>query len=225
MSDIPLDTFVPFNKMPRLNRSCIVTEKIDGSNGCVVVLPDGTVKAGSRTRWVTPAQDNYGFAAWVLEHEAELRGLGVGRHFGEWWGRGINRGYGLEDRRFSLFNVSRWHQDIWESDEQLRYQRELAEVARLMKLPDIEMIPFGKAPSPRRYVAPPACCSVVPVVWRGQFSSATVNGVCLHLAKTGSVAAPGYTNPEGVVCFMEASQHLYKVLIDNDHQPKGIKPL
>ena len=36
--------------------------------------------------------------------------LGEGRHFGEWWGSGINRGYGLHsgEKRFSLFNVGRW---------------------------------------------------------------------------------------------------------------------
>lgn len=39
----------------------------------------------------------------------ELRKLGEGRHFGEWWGKGIQRGYGLEERRFSLFNTARWH--------------------------------------------------------------------------------------------------------------------
>ena len=34
--------------------------------------------------------------------------LGVGQHFGEWWGFGIQRGYGLHERRFSLFNTGRW---------------------------------------------------------------------------------------------------------------------
>ena len=34
--------------------------------------------------------------------------LGPGRHFGEWWGQGIQRGYALKEKRFSLFNVTRW---------------------------------------------------------------------------------------------------------------------
>lgn len=106
MSD--LNEFVPFPKMARFSRECIVTEKIDGTNAQVVVLDDGTVKAASRTRWIVPGDDNFGFAAWVKEHEDELRGLGPGRHFGEWWGKGIQRNYGLNERRFSLFNVSRW---------------------------------------------------------------------------------------------------------------------
>lgn len=104
--------FTEFPKIARLTRQCIVTEKIDGTNAQVYVTEDGRVLAGSRNRYVTPDADNYGFAAWVKAHEDELRqGLGVGRHYGEWWGSGIQRGYGLEkgEKRFSLFNTSRWN--------------------------------------------------------------------------------------------------------------------
>lgn len=104
--------FVPFSKIPRLNRGVVITEKIDGTNACVHVDEDGTVTAGSRTRWITPEADNHGFAKWVKEHEGELReGLGIGRHFGEWWGAGIQRKYGLDHKRFSLFNVAKWADD------------------------------------------------------------------------------------------------------------------
>lgn len=106
---------VPFRAFPKLPRDtkvqAIVTEKIDGTNACVVVAPDGRVAAQSRKRLVTPEDDNYGFAAWVARHEDELRELGPGYHFGEWWGQGIQRGYGLKERRFSLFNVTRWAQE------------------------------------------------------------------------------------------------------------------
>jgi hypothetical protein len=102
-------TFQPFPKIARLRRNVVVTEKIDGTNASVTVLEDGTVLAGSRTRFITPTNDNYGFAKWVAAHEDELRtGLGVGQHFGEWWGQGIQRNYGLTEKRFSLFNTNRW---------------------------------------------------------------------------------------------------------------------
>lgn len=100
--------FREFQKIPRLFREVVVTEKIDGTNACVVVAEDGCVSAQSRSRIITPKDDNYGFAKWVLEHEAELAQLGAGYHYGEWWGHGVNRGYALTEKRFSLFNVSRW---------------------------------------------------------------------------------------------------------------------
>jgi hypothetical protein len=103
--------FVEFPKIYRLNREVVVTEKIDGTNASVHVSEDGTLRAGSRTRWITPQDDNHGFAKWVVANTEELRKLGPGTHYGEWWGKGIQRGYGLLEKRFSLFNVSRWGDD------------------------------------------------------------------------------------------------------------------
>ena len=60
--------FKEFEKISRLNREVIVTEKIDGTNGLVWVSDDSTVvRAGSRSRWITPEADNFGFARWVAE--------------------------------------------------------------------------------------------------------------------------------------------------------------
>lgn len=133
--------FEAWPKTPRLNRDIVITEKIDGTNAAVVIVGasnlhardvtgegdwelnpvdaeraiayyDGhVVFAQSRTRFITPEQDNHGFARWVKWYAGELVDtLGAGRHFGEWWGSGIQRGYGLTEgeKRFSLFNTARW---------------------------------------------------------------------------------------------------------------------
>lgn len=81
-------------------------EDLDG-----IPIHEYWVYAQSRTRLITPESDNFGFAAWVWENAYSLsRHLGPGLHFGEWWGSGIQRGYGLPkgEKRFSLFNTSRW---------------------------------------------------------------------------------------------------------------------
>ncbi len=101
--------FNPFPKMARLNRDIVVTEKIDGTNAQVYITEDGELLVGSRTRWITPEQDNFGFAAWCRDNKEDLLKLGPGSHFGEWWGKGIQRGYGLDIRKFSLFNTHRWY--------------------------------------------------------------------------------------------------------------------
>ncbi len=174
--------FIPFPKIPRLKRGCIITEKLDGTNAQIVIDAEGNVRAGSRNRWITPDNDNFGFAAWVKKHEDELRALGEGQHFGEWWGVGIQRGYGLHERRFSLFNTGRW------SNPEQR----------------------------------PVCCDVVPVLYAGDFSTNTVDWVMDTLKETGSRAAPGFMKPEGIIVFMTAARHLYKVLADNDDKPKAL---
>ena len=127
--------FVGFPKIPRLFRDIVITEKIDGTNAQVVIdfvddqekweeengvpllytynetlagVGKIAVRAASRTRYITPEKDNQGFAKWVLANGCELAKLGAGRHFGEWWGQGIQRSYGLKEKRFSLFNVAKW---------------------------------------------------------------------------------------------------------------------
>lgn len=143
--------FVEFPKMTRLNREVVVTEKIDGTNAQVVIvdkreadLPRGctivgdlAVGAGSRTRYITPDDDNHGFARWVKEHAEELSGLGPGRHFGEWWGCGIQRGYGLKEKRFSLFNVGRWSNDPARPE----CCHVVPELARGLLIPFLAMLP------------------------------------------------------------------------------------
>jgi len=100
--------FQEFGKIARLTRECTITEKIDGTNGSVFIGENGEFLIGSRTRWITPEMDNHGFARWCMEHKEELFKLGIGHHFGEWWGSGIQRGYGLTEKRWSLFNTKKW---------------------------------------------------------------------------------------------------------------------
>lgn len=110
----PLDNFNEFHsfrKIPRLFRDCVISEKIDGTNAQIKIADNGDeLLVGSRNRWITPGKqtDNHGFAAWVKDNEDEVRKVGPGSHYGEWWGLGIARNYGLKEKRFTLFNSSVW---------------------------------------------------------------------------------------------------------------------
>jgi len=174
--------FRAFSKIPRLSREMIITEKIDGTNGVIAISEDGLFQVGSRNRWINPQDDNFGFAGWAYGNMGELMKLGPGLHYGEWWGKGIQRGYGLQEKRFSLFNVSRW------PDEESR----------------------------------PECCGVVPTLYSGMFDTTKVDEVLEGLKETGSIAAPGFMKPEGIVIFHVAGGHLYKKTIESDEQPKGL---
>lgn len=191
--------FCGFPKIARLSREVIVTEKIDGTNAQVYIGADGTILAGSRTRWITPDDDNFGFAAWVAGHREELLTLGPGRHFGEWWGRGIQRHYGAPDRRWSLFNTVRW------------------------ALPgsDPQPIPTGDPRVVKMQDVLPPCCSLVPVLWRGNFDDLNVTSLMVELAATGSRAWLGFPKPEGIVLFHVAGGVAFKKTLDRDDEPKG----
>lgn len=195
--------FREFPKMARLFRDVCLTEKIDGTNAQIYLDEDLNMKVGSRSRWITPEDDNFGFAKWAYDHYEELKGLGPGRHFGEWWGSGIQRGYGLEkgEKRFSLFNTLRWA----EHGEELK------------------PIPNGNPKAEVKYQQyPPACCHVVPELYRGEFSTEAVNQCLFDLRNYGSEAAEGFSRPEGVVVFHIAGNVGFKVTLENDGIPKSL---
>ena len=118
--------FELFPKIGRLNRDCTITEKIDGTNGQLLFDEYGNLLVGSRTRQIHPegevfhadgtpvkGTDNMGFAKWAYDNQSELFDyLGPGRHYGEWAGYGIQRGYNLDHKRFYLFNTFRWNTAI-----------------------------------------------------------------------------------------------------------------
>lgn len=179
-----------WGKTPRLNdyaKQMLITEKIDGTNALIQILPAGeglstegsctnvagfSVRAGSRTRWLEPGKgDNFGFAGWVYEHAHELVNLGLGKHYGEWWGQGIQRRYGLEHKRFSLF---RW---------------------------------FLTDPPPEV-----RGLDVVPVLYDGPIDLEQIEACRFMLSERGSVAAPGYNRPEGLVVWISGQR--WKLVMD-----------
>jgi hypothetical protein len=213
---------IEFEAWPKTTRlfkdPMIITEKIDGTNSAVgvregwiartVLDPDNrprgtviwaevdglpyTVYAQSRNRIIYPAghlhgqagTDNYGFASWVWANHDELaRVLGPGLHYGEWWGQGIGRNYGLTERRFSLFNTNRWrHLDN---------------------------------PEARAAIKPPDALTVVPVLAINQMDTGLVKDTLYLLSKSGSRAAPGFMDPEGICVFLPGVQKTFKVTPDD----------
>lgn len=210
--------FEDFQKIPRLSREMIITEKIDGTNAQIYIETLGVglhepqiqnwgfsyaketqggttfIFAGSRTRWVTPGKntDNAGFAGWVKVHAEELLALGEGRHFGEWWGKGIQRNYGLSEKRFSLFNVGMWHS---------KWNTNFESGTECLEIP---------------------LCHVVPIIGKGEFETDLINTCLNSLIDNGSFASPGFTNPEGVVIYHTGGGYLFKKTIEKDDLPKSL---
>lgn len=214
--------FQKWPSIPRLSKETMtITEKIDGSNACIVIVPrDGANDthplysidvdlgeeqqepphldnvtydffAQSRTRFVYPEYDNFGFAAWVYANGPKLLlTLGPGKHYGEWWGSKIQRGYGLKDeRRFSLFNVHRWADTI-------------------------DVYPGS---------TPVSNLCTVPFLYKGPFDAAMIPLSLEHLRRSGSVAVhrdtPGIA-AEGLIVDLREAGARYKVLLENDEVHK-----
>jgi hypothetical protein len=194
-----MDEYPTFPRITRFFRDWIVTEKVDGTNGLVFIGEDGSVRAGSRNRWLTVSDDHFGFAAWVEANAEELRKLGPGRHYGEWYGREIQRGYGLSDRRFALFDVKRWH---------------------MVSADPVEW-PTDNPKLPANVTTEaPACCQVVPIL--GIVDVGEIEDMIRYFS-CGSLLVPGYDNPEGVVICHEPSGNLYKYTFGNDGHKGAVR--
>ena len=104
--------FKPFDKIDNIKKlHMVITQKIHGTNAAVIVFEkDGVLDlvCCSRTRFITPTDDNYGFAAFVHANKDAFLALGIGRHDGEWAGPGINSGEGLPEKAFVLFDYWRY---------------------------------------------------------------------------------------------------------------------
>lgn len=159
------------------------------------------IRAGSRKRWLTKREDNYGFRAWVEANAQDLINLGTGDHHGEWFGKGIQHGYGLDEKRFALFNVGRWYDP-----------RDYNPYDRLTEFPKANPVP--------------ECCSVVPWITSGSGADLTalVNASLDLLRDEGSRVrgARWETAAEGVIVFHTAASQLFKVLLVNDNIPKSV---
>jgi hypothetical protein len=215
--DVPLDQFKEWPKIPRLRGPMVVTEKVDGNPAQVTIRLLGkgdtwmlrtdldtvvtidnadsfAVRAGARRRWVAPGrEDVFGFAQWTRGHARQLvEQLGVGRHYGEWYGAGIQRTYGLDHRRWALFNTKRWmtNRSVL-ADPIIALQREGVAV------------------------------DVVPILYAGQWSSQAVEECLEDLRVHGSLlAASSGWSAEGVVVYHATSHHLYKVHLSHEPVPQ-----
>lgn len=109
-----MSDFKSFDKILHVGKMYMsITQKIHGSNAQIFIYRDENgeldLKTGSRTRWIIPGDDNYGFAKFIYENKEQfISALGEGRHFGEWAGPGINSGEGLTEKTLILFNWRRW---------------------------------------------------------------------------------------------------------------------
>ena len=189
--DIP---FKSWPKIPRLYRDIVISEKIDGTSAGILCKPFDNdpevvefIYASSRKRWITPKRDNFGFAKWVEENAATLvADLGPGMHFGEWWGSGIQRRYGLDEKRFSLFNTRKWGPD--ETEDGVMH--------------------------PHLFTTPGVGC--VPILYQGPYSEGAITGAMDWLKTHGSAAAPGFVKPEGIVVYFIAAGQPFKYTLDGD---------
>lgn len=177
--------FESFPKIPRLKNSLMrITEKIDGTNAQILIPgdPNAPIQAGSRNRWISPN----------TEGNKQLDNYGFAawvyeneamlRRLGPGRHFGEWWGAGIGPRRYGM-------------DTKVF---SLFNVARFAK----SGLPEGLPPSVR----------TVPLLYEGPVDYRVVDECRQRLISEGSMAAPGFMNPEGMV--IEIGPFRYKDIIE-----------
>ncbi len=165
------------------------------------------VRAQSRKRIITPTNDNFGFARWVWDNAEKLANLlGMGYHYGEWYGEGIQGNpMGVAGRKWALFNT--WH---WARPEN-------AIALKNSGIPGITHVPVlhdEQTHGPADYMTIPDIMENLNGLGRmveGYRTHPYANKMDSYMVK----------DPEGIIVWHKETQQKYKILLHNDAIHKG----
>lgn len=190
--------FEPFPKVSRLSRGMVITEKIDGTNASVHIFKPNDYPY-EELPWYIPIEDQ-GIAV-----ASRTRFISPGKQtdnygFARW----------ADENASELFRLGPGSHfgEWWGQGIQRRY--------------DLDEKRFSLFNTGRWNVNTlPKCCHLVPVLYKGMFSTAFVDIQLKAMKECGSTAAPGFMKPEGVVIYLSAARKLFKKTIENDEGGKG----
>jgi hypothetical protein len=193
----PLHSFTEWPKTPRLFRSITVTEKIDGTNAAIAVRPATGLADAQRGESIGV---RIGDEWWAVFAQSRNRIITPGADnygFARWvW----DNAHALVETLGAGVHYGEW----WGSGIQRRYElnHKRFSLFNTDKHADLDEV-IGGVP-----------VSAVPVLYRGPMDTAKVDECLRSLAAYGSVAAPGFANPEGICVYHHASRKVFKATLD-----------
>jgi hypothetical protein len=187
--------FEEFPKISRLNREVIVTEKIDGTNAQIHIRPyDDRFEPG-----IDVQLDGV-----FMRCGSRNRFLSIDNdHFG-FWAWMYKNAYDLQRLGPGQHFGEWWGAGVGRRNYGLT-------VKRFSLFNTHRWEDEGVRPS---------CCHVVPVLARGTGFGPVAEA--LEILRTeGSIAAPGFMRPEGIVAFHTHNSAMFKVTLEKDEVPKS----
>jgi hypothetical protein len=205
--------FKAWPKTPRLMKPMVVTEKIDGTNGAVIVRkqPEGKAYDG-RYEHLAGYRDGeaYFVGAQSRNRLLPMGPLGMDDHD---WQKRDNAGFGgwVKENAWALAQTlgEGHHYGEWYGH---KIARKYGMTGRRFALFNVNRYAYINDPT----IDSVPALETVPVLYEGEFSTSAVVQVYNELMRTGSQAVPGFMNPEGVIVFHSASGQVYKYLGEDD---------
>lgn len=184
--------FVGFPKIFRVSRNCIITEKIDGTNAQIFIDEDCKPITLKSGRVVPFLCGSR--TRWIFP-ESDNAG------FAKWAYNNINE----------LLKLGSGHHfgEWWGQGIQRTYDLKEKRFSLFNTL-------LWKDELIR-----PKCCNIVPVLYEGIFNTTSIEECINILRKNGSIAAPGFMKPEGIVCYHTQGNFSLKKTLEKDEEHKS----
>jgi len=205
--------FVEWPKTNRLFRDVVVTEKLDGTNSAIHIsaLPD--LEPPLWDEWSPEActliVDGIRY---VISAQSRRRVIAPGSDnygFAAWV-------YDNAETLVGMLGEGLHFGEWWGQGIQRRYGRPY----KTFSLFNTERWKIAGHEEGEEISVGAGAVSAVPVLYEGVFSEGQIRAALTRLRDGGSVAAPGFLDPEGVCIFHTQTRNVMKVTLDNNDAGK-----
>lgn len=206
--------FKPWPKTTRLFRDIVITEKIDGTNAAVQIIKSDALthwkfEDGRREFFDPQPLDGvmYQGEHYVVYAQSRNRLIFPGQD---------NAGFAgwVAEHAFELVELlgEGTHYGEWWGKEK-SFPRKYGQETKHFSL-------FNTHRFRNIEKASNGLVRCVPVLYEGVFNQDAIEAALIGLAKYGSVAAPGFMNPEGICIYHTQTKLVQKVTLDNNDKGK-----
>ncbi len=197
--------FEKYGKTPRLFRDIVITEKLDGTNSAVIISewPDRAEASPQRLALVNRDGVLYEVAA-QSRNRLIVPGKTTDNYgFAGWVQQNA-------EQLFDILGPGRHYGEWWGQGIARKYDMQ----SKVFSLFNVER--YGDL---FEFVGD-STVETVPVMYKGEFSEEVILRELQGLKDFGSLASPGFENPEGICVYHTQSKQVYKVTLDNNDKGK-----
>ena len=196
--------FKEWPKTPRLLRDIVITEKIDGTNAAIGITPYADVELGDPAVIAVIEHDG---TAWAVYAQSRTRLITPGKLTDNYGFAGWVQANAAELVR--LLGEGLHYGEWWGSGIQRNYGQaekwfSLFNTARFHGFEERTTLNIR----------------AVPVLYHGPNDTSAIVEALNILRHTGSVAAPGFMNPEGICIYHAVTRQISKVTLDKNDAGK-----
>lgn len=201
--------FVEWPKTKRLFRDIVVTEKLDGTNSAIHISRVANLDSVEGLHTIKVADEWF-----AVSTQSRKRIITPGKTTDNFGFAGWV--YDNAEELVRVLGEGLHFGEWWGQGIQRRYDmdRKVFSLFNTARWQDIGYVSGDEFPVGDAFL------SAVPILYTGVFDEAQIKAVLQDLKENGSVAAPGFMNPEGICIYHTQTRGVFKVTLDHNDAGK-----